>query len=378
MDVPSPVTLNVWGSHTGLTYNITVTVTKVANISGSNIKLHVCLTESQIVYAWQGMSEVNYVNRKMVPDQNGTTLNFDESDVLEIPLTFNVQLGWNLNNMELVAFVQTNSNKEILNGYKVILPFLQPPPPPLGAAFISDTTTCESYEVQYTDQSAGNPTGWFWEFPGGTPDTSREQNPVIVYNTAGKYDVSLVVTRGNSSDTSFMEEYIDVYELPEVAFDVMEDQCINYPPVELTQGIPAGGTYSGPGVDAGFFHPDVAGPGTHTLVYTYSDENGCENSAEQTVMVDACTGLPENAGVRIMTLPNPTQGSFKLAIMGMEDIVNVRIINANGKTVYQKENIEVNGNYNTMIDLSGNTSGIYYITVQGNNSTYNRKIILRD
>ncbi|MCK9399346.1 MAG: Omp28-related outer membrane protein [Bacteroidales bacterium] len=377
MAVPSPVTIEVWGSHTGLTYNVTVTVTKVAEINGQNIRLHLCLTESHIVYAWQGMSEVNYVDRLMVPDQLGTELDFTESDVLEIPLTFNVQSGWVLNNMELVAFVQTNSNKEIHNGYKVKLAFLVPPPPPLAASFVSDTTTCETYQVQYTDQSAGNPTGWYWEFPGGTPDTSREQNPIITYNTTGKYDVSLTVTRGTNSSTSLMEDYIDVFELPEVAFAAMEDQCINYPPVELIQGNPAGGTYSGPGVENGFFHPDVAGAGTHTLIYTYMDENSCENFAEQTVIVDACTGIPENQGVQIVTLPNPTQGTFKLSITGMEDMMNLRIINITGKTIYQKENIEVNGNFSTMIDLTGNSNGIYYIYVDGDKSSYFRKIILQ-
>jgi PKD repeat protein len=377
MAVPSPVTIAVWGSHTGLTYNVTVTVTKVSAINGSNIRLHLCLTESHIVYAWQGMSEVNYVDRLMVPDQLGTALNFDESDVLEIPLTFNVQVGWNLNNMDLVAFVQTNSNKEIHNGYKVKLAFMMPPPPPLAASFVSDTTTCETSLVQYTDQSSGNPTGWYWEFPGGTPDTSREQDPLITYNTAGKYGVSLKITRGNSSDSTFVEDYIDVFPLPEVAFTAMDNQCINYPPVELTQGTPAGGTYSGPGVENGLFHPDVAGIGTHTLVYTYTDENSCANFAEQTVIVDACTGIPENQGVQIVTLPNPSKGSFKLSVTGMEDMVNLRIINITGKTIYQKENIEVSGNYNTMIDLTGYSSGIYYIYIDGDKSSYYKKIILQ-
>jgi PKD repeat protein len=377
MGVPSEVTIGVTGSHTGLDYNVAVTVTKVADINGNNIKLQLVLTESHLVYAWQGMSEVNYVERLMVPDQNGTTLDFSESDVLEIPLSFTLQGGWNVNQMELVAFVQTNSNKEIHNGYSVKLAFLLPPPPPLAASFSSDTTTCETYQVQYTDHSAGSPTGWYWEFPGGTPDSSREQNPLITYNTAGKYDVSLIITRGNSSDTTYMEDYIDVYALPEVTFSAIEDQCINYPPIELTEGSPAGGVYTGLGVVDGYFNPMIAHLGTHTLTYTYTDENGCPNSAEQTVVVDACTGIPENQGVQIMTLPNPTQGTFKLSVTGMEDVMTLRIINITGKTIYQKENIQVSGNFNTMIDLSGNSNGIYYIYVDGNKSSYFKKIVLQ-
>jgi PKD repeat protein len=323
------------------------------------------------------MTECNFVDRLMVPDQNGTTLNFDNSDVLEIPLSFTLQSGWSLPNLELVAFVQTNSNKEILNGYKVKLAFLAPPPPPLAASFVSDTTSCATYQVQYTDQSAGNPTGWNWEFPGGTPDTSREQNPLITYNDAGKYDVTLIVTRGTSADTVYMQEYLDVFPLPEVAFGPIEDVCLFDPPFELTQGSPAGGVYSGLGVEDGYFHPLNAHAGTHTLTYTYTDENGCPNFAESTVHVDACTGVPENSDVQIVTLPNPTQGSFKLGVMGLEDMVNIKIINSNGKTVYQKDNVQVSGNYNTMIDLSSHSNGIYYIQVEGKKSTYSKKVILQ-
>ena len=377
MNVPSEVTLAVTGSHTGLDYNIAVTVTKVANITGTPIKLQVCVTESHIVYAWEGQSEVNYVDRLMVPDQNGTTLDFSGSDVLEIPLSFTLQQGWNLNQLELVAFVQTTSNKEIHNGYKVKLAFMLPPPPPLAASFASDTTTCETYQVQYTDQSAGSPTGWYWQFPGGTPDSSREQNPLITYNTAGKYDVSLKITRGNSSDSTYLDDYISVYPLPDVAFSALDEQCINYPPFLLTQGSPAGGVYTGIGVVDGYFDPMVAHLGTHTLTYTYTDEFGCANSADQTIVVDACTGIPENQGVQIATLPNPTKGTFKLSVTGMEDVIRLRVINITGKTVYQKENIQVSGNFNTMIDLSGNSSGIYYIYVDGNKSSYFRKVVLQ-
>jgi PKD repeat protein len=378
MGVPSPVSLQVYGTNSGLTYNVTVTVTKESEITGSNIRLHLCLTESHIVYSWQGQSELNFVNRLMVPDQNGTILNFDNSDELEIPLTFTINPSWNFFSTDLVVFVQTNSNKVIQNAFRVTLAFLEAPPPPLVAAFVSDTITCVTNQVQFENQSNGNPTAWYWEFEGGTPDTSTEEDPIITYNTAGKFDVKLIVTKDNDSDTTLMEDYMDVFDPPIVAFDPLDDQCINYPPLELTSGSPAGGIYSGPGVEDGFFHPDMAGAGTHTLVYTYTDENGCGNFAEQTVLVDACTGIPENKGVQIFTIPNPTQGSFKFSITGMEDMVNLRIINATGKTVFQRENIEVNDNFNTMIDLSGNSNGIYYINIEGKKSTYFRKVILQN
>ncbi|HNW73705.1 MAG TPA: FISUMP domain-containing protein, partial [Bacteroidales bacterium] len=43
-----------------------------------------------------------------------------------------------------------------------------------------------------------------------------------------------------------------------------------------------GGTYSGPGVNSttGIFTPSTAGPGTHTITYTYTNAHGCSSNAK--------------------------------------------------------------------------------------------------
>ncbi|MBK7338439.1 MAG: HYR domain-containing protein [Saprospirales bacterium] len=47
-----------------------------------------------------------------------------------------------------------------------------------------------------------------------------------------------------------------------------------------------GGTYSGPGVNAGMFNPATAGIGAHTITYTYTDGNNCTNSCTFTITVN--------------------------------------------------------------------------------------------
>jgi len=79
------------------------------------------------------------------------------------------------------------------------------------ANFDADTThVIEGDSVQFTDLSTNNPEGWEWEFEGGTPETSTEQNPVVIYNTAGIYDVTLIVTNIYGSDTLSISDYITV------------------------------------------------------------------------------------------------------------------------------------------------------------------------
>lgn len=82
----------------------------------------------------------------------------------------------------------------------------------LNAAFTSDVfAVCYGDQVQYYDQSTGNPTGWEWTFYGGTPATSTEQNPIVTYSIPGNYDVSLTVTNGTNSSTNGAMEWVIVY-----------------------------------------------------------------------------------------------------------------------------------------------------------------------
>jgi len=71
------------------------------------------------------------------------------------------------------------------------------------AAFVSPVKyICEGTTVTFTDGSwNGTVDTWSWSFPGGTPSSSTDQNPVVQYNTAGTYDVVLTVNNAAGSDT---------------------------------------------------------------------------------------------------------------------------------------------------------------------------------
>lgn len=80
-----------------------------------------------------------------------------------------------------------------------------------AASFTSDyTTVCPGQTVQFTDLSAPSLTSWSWTFPGGTPSTSVQQNPAVVYNTPGVYPVTLTATNSNGSSSVTQSAYITV------------------------------------------------------------------------------------------------------------------------------------------------------------------------
>ncbi|MEM9834220.1 MAG: fibronectin type III domain-containing protein [Bacteroidota bacterium] len=60
---------------------------------------------------------------------------------------------------------------------------------------------------------------------------------------------------------------------------------------------PVGGTLTGVGITDNFdgtasFNPNGAGPGTHTITYSFTDANGCTNQTSQAVIVNDCTAGP--------------------------------------------------------------------------------------
>ncbi|HET6990687.1 MAG TPA: T9SS type A sorting domain-containing protein, partial [Bacteroidia bacterium] len=53
-------------------------------------------------------------------------------------------------------------------------------------------------------------TSWNWSFPGGTPATSTDSIPVVVYNTPGVYAVTLTVANGSGSNSMTRTSHVKV------------------------------------------------------------------------------------------------------------------------------------------------------------------------
>ncbi|MFH1320024.1 MAG: PKD domain-containing protein [Bacteroidota bacterium] len=75
----------------------------------------------------------------------------------------------------------------------------------------SPTITWPGNIVNFTDLSYGSiPAIYSWSFSGGAPSSSNTQNPDVIYNTPGTYNVSLTVANANGSDIETKTNYITV------------------------------------------------------------------------------------------------------------------------------------------------------------------------
>lgn len=79
------------------------------------------------------------------------------------------------------------------------------------AAFTADPLSgTPGLIVAFEDLSANNPESWVWDFPGGNPESSTLQNPIVQYSEAGDFDVSLTVQNHWGSDSHTETAYIHI------------------------------------------------------------------------------------------------------------------------------------------------------------------------
>jgi subtilisin family serine protease len=137
------------------------------------------------------------------------------------------------------------------------------------------TTFCAGGSVTLT-ASAGS--SYLWS-NGATTQS-------ISVNASGNYSVTVTDANGCSANAS---QGITVNALPSVSAGIYSSVTTLSNAVSLV-GTPAGGTFTGTGVSGNSFNPSVAGVGTFTLTYNYTDGNGCSNSALSSITVTpGCT-----------------------------------------------------------------------------------------
>ena len=95
------------------------------------------------------------------------------------------------------------------------------PQPPVPNFTSNVTSGCAPLTVNYTNQTPGVVTNYFWTFPGGTPEFSTNPNPVVTYNTSGVYNVSLEATNLGGSATIIKAGYIVVSGGPTANFSTV-------------------------------------------------------------------------------------------------------------------------------------------------------------
>jgi hypothetical protein len=118
------------------------------------------------------------------------------------------------------------------------------------------------------------------------------------------------------ADTSYEDQR--VRDLPNVHFSSLQPTCLNVPTFTLTGGSPAGGNYTGTGVNNSQFSPLVSGAGTFTITYTFTDSHGCSDEDTSNLTVNTLpsvsfsplTAVCQNTGPVNLTGGSPAGGTY--------------------------------------------------------------------
>ena len=94
----------------------TITIENFGPVNSENLKLQIILTESHIPEIWGGLEELNFVERTMFPDANGTDLDLTTINNYYINFTLDISEILDLEKCNIVVFVQDHFTKYIYNG----------------------------------------------------------------------------------------------------------------------------------------------------------------------------------------------------------------------------------------------------------------------
>ncbi|MEE9440037.1 MAG: PKD domain-containing protein [Saprospiraceae bacterium] len=102
--------------------------------------------------------------------------------------------------------------------YEVVISNL----PVASIQIIGNSVGCNPLEVAFESTSTNDPDSYLWTFVGGTPNTSSIQNPIVMYNQPGIFDVTLTVSNSNGNNTLTIADIIVVNDVPNANFTVVE------------------------------------------------------------------------------------------------------------------------------------------------------------
>lgn len=232
---------------------------------------------------------------------------------------------------------------------------------------VTSTGNCVNQNVTFTDASL-MATSWSWDFGvGATPATATGAGPhSVTYSTAGTKAVALTINGSNTSNQNVV-----VNSLPNVTFGALPTVCMNHSPITLTQGSPAGGTYTGVGVTGNQFNPSTAGIGVTALTYNYTNGNGCSASQTSSITVDGCLSIEEQDANLISVYPNPSDALFIVKSEGLI-LKSVSVYNQLGQMVYDQQSDQLQHEVN----LINFASGVYTIRVNYESGMKNIRVIL--
>jgi PKD repeat protein len=247
------------------------------------------------------------------------------------------------------------------------------------AVFSAETTTgCAPLTVQFQNLSSSNAESFAWSFPGGEPSTSTEANPVVVYNTAGTYDVSLTAANGQGSNAFTQNGFVVVNGVPTVGFSfVVNDGTVNFSNTSANAS-----DYKWEFGDGGASTEEnpvynYTEPGEYPVTLTASNECGFSTLTTTVLVV---TGVEELAGIReFRVFPNPSSGAFSVLLRGEpRSSVQLSFRDVLGRSLYERAFDFRPGVLQQELSFEALPAGVYFLQVSTGGHVFSQKVMVTE
>jgi hypothetical protein len=225
----------------------------------------------------------------------------------------------------------------------------------------ADQAICEATQITLTAAISAGTVSW---------DNGITDGTAFTPTATGTY----TVTVDDNGCTATDDVTVTVNPLPTVNAGSDQTACVDHSPIVMA-GTPSGGSFSGDGISGSNFNPSVAGIGTHTITYTFTDGNGCENSATIVITVDGCVGVDKNELNKLTVSPNPASDYIEVRVDENNTINNIQLMSLEGKVVPVV--FTTIDNQTTQIDVSSIAKGTYFIQLSSDKGQLTRKVIVQ-
>jgi hypothetical protein len=202
-------------------FNINVKIYRDSTDQSSfnKTRLRVGIIEKTVTSPPGGLEAVYHdITRRMIPNAKGTLIeipepgNFVEYDLMYIADAPFLQ-AVDLNNLEVVAYIQSDVNKEIYQSISEEISFSNN----INSAFLSSETLGASpLEINFSSFSTGTDTtsitSWKWDFNDDGIIDSEVENPIFTFIGDSSFSVTLTVSDGINQHVRKMKDLITLFE----------------------------------------------------------------------------------------------------------------------------------------------------------------------
>ncbi|MEL6922593.1 MAG: PKD domain-containing protein, partial [Bacteroidota bacterium] len=234
--------------------------------------------------------------------------------------------------------------------------------------------SCAPHRVQFDALGSTDASSFEWQFPGGTPASSTEPNPEVLYEASGNFDVLLIVQNEAGTDTLLLGDYVQLLDFPVVDFDYF----VSGTSVRFEQ-------FTATDLEC-IWDFDDGSPLSSELNPRHSyDDYGlynvqllCRNAFCSSVVASEVSlvrplsthELSKLHGLQLF--PNPTEGPFYMT-WHSEALRQIELFSVSGQQLYQ---LPASSRKEISWDLSHLPKGVYFLKMKSDKYIWTERLVI--